>query len=415
MAWSKVRDVSLWVAALVAAALAGLAACSPAPRSMAACEDPRASDPARIDACTGAIREGAAGDVLAAAYRSRGAAYAGVGDNARAVQDLSQAIRLSPDDADAYASRATAREGLGDLAGMRDDDGEVVRIRPNAVAYVSRSIADDALHDYDAAIVDAARAIELKPDWANGWSARGYAYLGKGEYEVALADFSSALRLSPQFMAAVDGRAAAFRAKHDYDAALAVCTDAIRTDPTNLLAFGCRADTYDAEGDYADALADYDHAIGQDAQQAWLYLGRSSVRLDAGDGPGAIADADQALALGPKDPTALNNACWVRAVRNVALPGALADCQHSLALRPHDAATLDSLAMVYFRMGRLPEARASYDAALAADATLTQSRFMRGVVKRRLGDAAGAAADLAAAEHADPNILKEYAKYGVTP
>lgn len=409
------RQVSVWAAAAFGAIAATVSACSPAPPTMAACLNEDTAYPARIAACTAAIRAGVKGETLADAYRQRGEAYTALGGGARAVQDLTQAIRLNPNDDAGYEGRAAAHEALGDPAGARDDESRALDIRPSAEAFVARAQLDDELHDYDTGIADAAKAIELKPDWATAWSAQGYAYLGKGEYEVALADFASALRINPQFMSAVDGKAAAFRSKHDYVAALAACTDAIRADPKNSLAFACRAATYDAEGDYADALADDTQAIAVDQGQAWLYLNRSGVQLDAGDGAAAIADADKGLSLEPTDPTALNTACWVRAVGNTQLPDALADCQRALAARPHDGATIDSLGMVYFRMNRLRDALTSYDAALAADSTLAPSRFMRGVVKRRLGDAAGAAADLAAAERADPTVVKTFARYGVTP
>ncbi len=230
------RQVSVWAAAAFGAIAAAVSACSPAPPSMAACLNEDTAYPARVAACTAAIHAGAKGQTLADAYRQRGEAYTALGDGARAVQDLTQAIRLNPNDDAGYASRAAAREALGDHAGARDDESRALDIRPNAEAFVARSQLDDEVRDYDAGIADAAKAIELKPDWATTWSAQGYAYLGKGEYEVALADFASALRISPQFMSAVDGRAAAFRRKHDYDAALATCTAAIQADPRNSLA-----------------------------------------------------------------------------------------------------------------------------------------------------------------------------------
>lgn len=409
------RSASVWAAIAGAGIAAALTACAPPPPSMAACMNDGAEAKARIAACTFAIQQGARGDQLADAYRQRGAAYVDASDAAHALPDLNEAIRLDPNDADAYASRAAAREALGDPVAARGDYNQALSLQPTAQAYVSRSSIDVELHDYDGGIVDAARAIELNPEWANAWSARGYAYLGKNEYEVALADFASALKIDPDYMNAVDGRAAAYRQKHDYADAVAACNDAIKRDPQNTLALDCRATTYDAEGDYAAAIADYDQAIDIEPDHAWLYLSRSSVHVDAGEGAAAIADADKGLALEPGDPTALNTACWARALANTALPDALSDCQRSLAVRPHDGATLDSIAMVYFRMGRPRDAVASYSAALAADTTLTPSRFMRGVVERRLGDAAAADADIAAAKKADPAVGALFAKYGLTP
>ncbi len=111
-----------------------------------------------------------------------------------------------------------------------------------------------------------------------------------------------------------------------------------------------------------------------------------------------IEQASQTLHAKPDDAPTLNNRCYMRAEVKTDLDGALADCDQSLKLRPGDAQTLDSRAFVLYQQGKYQDAAAAYDTALAADAKLAQSLFMRGHAKGRLGDAAGMAADIAAAK-----------------
>jgi len=62
--------------------------------------------------------------------------------------------------------------------------------------------------EYDLAIADCNKAIELAPNFSDAYNNRGGAYLNLDQYERAIEDFSEAIRLNPQ-----DGLAYANRAK----------------------------------------------------------------------------------------------------------------------------------------------------------------------------------------------------------
>ena len=55
----------------------------------------------------------------------------------------------------------------------------------------------DKRGDYDQAIADFSRAIELNPDNAEYWHDRGAAYFRKGDYDRAIADYARACQLAP--------------------------------------------------------------------------------------------------------------------------------------------------------------------------------------------------------------------------
>ena len=75
---------------------------------------------------------------------------------------------------------------------------------------------------------------------------------------------------------------------------------------------------------------------------------------------------------------------------------------------------LDSRGLVYFRLGRMEEALADFDAALDQTPDLAASLFMRGVIRKQTG-AAGGDADLAAARMIWPRVDEDYARYGIKP
>ena len=71
--------------------------------------------------------------------------------------------------------------------------------------------------------------------------------------------------------------------------------------------------------------------------------------------------------------------------------------------------------MVFYRLGRMEEARADLDAALKISPDLPASLFMRAIVRLRDNDREGAQADLALARLQHGRIDAEYAGYGIKP
>jgi len=126
----------------------------------------------------------------------------------------------------------------------------------------------------------------------------------------------------------------------------------------------------------------------------------------------AIKDFDGSIRLNPKDVEALNNRCWARTVIGD-LQAALRDCNEALRLRPNFVDALDSRGLVNLKSGLTKNAIIDFDAALKINPRLTSSLYGRGLAKKRNGAAAEGDLDIANAKAMDPNIVKEYADYGV--
>lgn len=123
----------------------------------------------------------------------------------------------------------------------------------------------------------------------------------------------------------------------------------------------------------------------------------------------------EALTERPGDPGLLNGLCWLKGTRSFELESALKDCTRAIELTDDPAAVLDSRAMVFFRLGRMEEARADLDAALKISPNMPGSLYMRGIVKLRGDDRAGGQADLALARLQQGRIDDEYSGFGITP
>ena len=87
----------------------------------------------------------------------------------------------------------------GDYDRAIADFDRAIQLKPDdAVAYANRGWAYDDKGDYDRAIADFDRAIQLKPDYADAYAGRGWAY-AKGDYDRAIADYDRAIQLKPDY------------------------------------------------------------------------------------------------------------------------------------------------------------------------------------------------------------------------
>jgi tetratricopeptide (TPR) repeat protein len=141
------------------------------------------------------------------------------------------------------------------------------------------------------------------------------------------------------------------------------------------------------------------------------YYKRGQVYAAKGAFSLAIKDFDEVIGSNPKDVEAYNNRCWTNAAGGDLQLG-LKDCNEALRLRPGFVDALDSRGLIYLKLGRNEDAVADYSAALETSPRQVSSLFGRGIAKKR--SKADGAADLSLAKSLDPDIAKEFAKYGVS-
>lgn len=161
------------------------------------CRDARGG-PSVIAACTRLL----AIVPSALAYEHRAQAYALGGDDAKALDDLSAAIRLD-------GRRASAWYRRGQVLLRRDR--------------------------FDEAIVDFTRVLELSPRDALALNARGWSLFKLGRYDAAYRDVEASLSLSPRYAPAYDTRAHIREALGQREAAIADFRMALTLDPDDPL------------------------------------------------------------------------------------------------------------------------------------------------------------------------------------
>ena len=73
-----------------------------------------------------------------------------------------------------------------------------------------------AKKEYDPAIADYTRAIQLDPGFAKVYNNRGLAWCAKTEYDRAIADYDEAIRLDPGYATAYHNRGYAWDEMGEY-------------------------------------------------------------------------------------------------------------------------------------------------------------------------------------------------------
>lgn len=87
----------------------------------------------------------------------------------------------------------------------------------------------------------------------------------KGEYELAVSDYNKAIELNPADAASYLNRGQAYSAKKSYDLAILDYDKTIQLDPKDSTAYLNRAGIYEQKGNLLQAVSDYQKAIEFDA------------------------------------------------------------------------------------------------------------------------------------------------------
>ena len=91
--------------------------------------------------------------------------------------------------------------------------------------------------NYDRAIADYNKALQINPEYAETYFNRGVAHSLKGDYDRAIEDYTKALQINPQFAVAYLNRGSVYTDKGDYDRAIRDCTKALQINPQYAVAY----------------------------------------------------------------------------------------------------------------------------------------------------------------------------------
>lgn len=101
-----------------------------------------------------------------------------------------------------------------------------------SIAYINRGRSWYFKKDFDKAIADFTKAIEIDPKDADAYYARGLVRHIKGDYDKAIADYTKVIEINPKRAKAYKARGFCWEAKGQYDKAKADYAKAKEIDPS---------------------------------------------------------------------------------------------------------------------------------------------------------------------------------------
>jgi tetratricopeptide (TPR) repeat protein len=257
--------------------------------------------------------------------------------------------------------------------------------------------------DYDKAVAETTKVIELDPRWARAYQERAWIWFLKGHADQAIDDLNKAIELDPGFTLAFLRRADVWSWKGDADRAIADYTRAIETDLSNLWSYHKRGNLWTQKKEYDKALADQGRAVQIAPNFAPAYAARGAIRLKKLEYDLAIVDYTRAIAIDPKYFSAYVGRAEAQ-VANKDYDKAIADYSWALKVDDRSSAGYAGRGRAHRLKGDNEQAIADYSKALELDPTLVYLYNERGVVWYVKGDLDRAASDFTEAlQHTPEN------------
>ena len=125
----------------------------------------------------------------------------------RTIRNKTVMIRLKPKDSKAYYSRGCSYQSISEYDLAIEDYSRAIELnrrfsrayRSRGSAYLLKYSEDDPIKGDDLALKDYSKCIKYNPLWRKGYEGRAYIYYRRGEYKKARKDCKRALLLSLLF------------------------------------------------------------------------------------------------------------------------------------------------------------------------------------------------------------------------
>ncbi len=228
------------------------------------------------------------------------------------LSDLAQPYR--PEMAQIYLNRALAARDKRETGTAERALTTAIKFDPNlAEAYCYRAINDiesgapywQRGTTWDKVIADCNKAIELKPDYAKAYDARGFANYKVGKIDQGIADYGKSIELDPGDAEAYYHRGLVYYEQKQWDLALPDFSKSIELDPNGVQVYYYRGTIYSTKEQWDLAIADLSK-VAASASIAWpepsqelakAYYQRGVDYLEKGEREKAITDLQKAIDL----------------------------------------------------------------------------------------------------------------------
>jgi len=268
--------------------------------------------------------------------------------------------------------------------------------------YFGSSLARLQKEDFEGAINDLTKAIELDPHYVEAFFVRGQLlFLRKRDLDRALADYDKVIALAPnapRVELIYNNRSVIRQLKGDRDGALRDLNQAININPKYAEAYSDRGLIRAASEDLEGAASDYEKAIELNPKLTPAYINRGILRFQLEKLSGALSDYSKALELTPNSAKTYVERGIVRSITGDVGEG-IADMKKGFTLNPESVSEKDP--------GDFSSPFKNLNRFIAAHPTNARAYEARGLLRLVQGHKAEATRDFRKSLELDPKLKSE--------
>lgn len=281
---------------------------------------------------------------------------------------------------------------------------------PNkARPHFNRGIEYFKSNQYNKAIADYDKTIQISPNFSHAYLNRALAYERLNLIDNALADYEKAIKISPNDGIAYFNRGVCYSKLNQYDKAIVDFSKNIEIQPTHSMAYFNRGKAFENLNVLNNALNDYSKSIELDPNFAMGYFNRGIIFSKLGDEKKAVVDFNSSININNSN----ENVYLARGCSYFNLKiydKAIADFTSALNINPNNATTYSYRGNAYNNYGKWNDAINDYDKALSINPNLIKVYCDRGITYGNLEQWEKAVNDFEIAVKLDPIRSKPYIK-----
>lgn len=214
------------------------------------------------------------------------------------IEGSAQVVQNNAETALAYSNRASAKFIKRDFNGAIKDFDKAIELSPNnPELYLNRGYLKHIMRDFDGAMNDYNKAISLNKGFAFAYNNRGVLKVALNDTKGAFEDYAKAIELNKKYADVYYNRANLKYMLDDNKGALEDYNIAIELNPKDAEAFNNRGVVKKRMNFNVGALSDYSQAIALNPKDSIAYANRGRLKKLYFDNEGAAIDLDQAVAL----------------------------------------------------------------------------------------------------------------------
>jgi len=191
-----------------------------------------------------------------------------------------EVVEKYPSESDAWAVLADARNDIKDYQGALKDYNHSIALKQTAHIFNERGLVKCSLKNYEDAILDFNKCVDLDSSFAQGYYNRAFAREKLDQnYKSAIKDYTLAAKFRPKHAPIYNNRGYARYLTGDYWGALEDCNHVVELLPDSSDSYFHRGMVRTALKQYLQAVDDYNKALQLNSGLVEIYTARGVAKL----------------------------------------------------------------------------------------------------------------------------------------